>query len=96
MNVEQYLLTKLAEEASEVAKMALKVQQFGMDEVVPGQPLTNRQRLHAELNDLNAAITMLNGDCDLGYVRDELAVSFKVSKVDKFMRYSIRLGKVQP
>lgn len=33
MNREQYLLGKLAEEGSEVAQMALKTQQFGLDDV---------------------------------------------------------------
>ena len=50
MNREQYLLGKLAEEGSEVAQMALKTQQFGLDEVYVDE--SNRQRLHGELNDL--------------------------------------------
>ena len=52
MNRLQYLLTKLAEEANEVGQIALKTQQFGVDEGMPGQPFTNAERTHQELNDL--------------------------------------------
>lgn len=47
----QYLLTKLAEEGSEVAQIALKTQQFGPHEVMPGQPLSNFQRCHHEIDE---------------------------------------------
>lgn len=96
MNGEQYLLIKLAEEANEVAQMALKTAQFGSEEVMPGQPLTNRQRLHAELNDLQAAIHMLNVDGGmLDYTPDQAAIDRKVQKVFKFWKYSISLGMVR-
>lgn len=52
MNHLQHYLTKLAEEGSEVAQIALKTQQFGADEVMPGQPLNNFERCHLELDDL--------------------------------------------
>jgi NTP pyrophosphatase (non-canonical NTP hydrolase) len=67
MNREQFLLTKLAEECAEVAQMALKTQQFGMNESKPGQLATNKDRLHAELNDLNAIVQMLNDEFGFDY-----------------------------
>lgn len=50
MNQLQHLLTKLAEEGAEVAQIALKTQQFGPNEVMPGQPLDNFERCHHELD----------------------------------------------
>lgn len=60
MNREQFLLTKLAEECNEVAQMALKCQQFGLEESKNGEFVTNRELLHAELNDIYASVEMLN------------------------------------
>ena len=60
MNHLQHYLTKLAEECSEVAQIALKTQQFGPGEVMPGQPLNNFERCHLELDDLWAMVEELN------------------------------------
>lgn len=92
MNREQYLLTKLAEEAVEVAQMALKTQQFGMLEVYKTED--NRTRLHAELNDLFAIIEMLNKECDFKFVMDQSQINTKITKVDHYYEYSKSLGKV--
>lgn len=94
MNREQYLLTKLAEECNEVAQMALKTQQFGFEESMPGQPYTNRERLIQELNDLYGILQMLNNEYRLMYIPDEQAVSDKMTKVNKYYGYSVDLGMV--
>lgn len=52
MKIDQYILTKIAEEASEVAQRALKAAQFGPDQIEPGQELTNAERLIEEVYDL--------------------------------------------
>ena len=58
---EQYLLGKIAEEASEVAKAALKAQQFGFDSAHPDAPdESNLALLRAELNDLLGVTLMLD------------------------------------
>lgn len=93
MNLNQYLLTKLAEEASEVTKIALKTQQFGFDEICPGKLATNAQRIHQELDDLQAAIEMLN-DIGLGYIPNPLAIKAKKEKVVYYLKYSVELGMV--
>jgi len=93
MNLNQYLLTKLAEEASEVAKISLKTQQFGFNEVCPGQRFTNAERLHQELDDLQAAIEMLN-DVGLGYIPNPVAIETKKDKVFHYLKYSVGLGMV--
>jgi len=52
MGPDQYFLSKIAEEANEVAKRALKAQQFGIYEVQQGQDFDNFERLVMEFHDL--------------------------------------------
>jgi len=59
MNRNEHLLVILAEECAEIAKETSKAIRFGMDEVMPGQALNNRQRILRELNDLWAVVEML-------------------------------------
>lgn len=96
MNKEQFLLTKLAEECNEVAQMALKTQQFGMDEVYIDK--SNKERLHDELTDLMAIIQMLNVEFNFNYYHNDsvqLKLEDKIKKVNKYLQYSVDLGKVQ-
>lgn len=97
MSNEQYLLTKLSEECNEVGQMASKCQQFGLDEVYDGDGniLTNRQRLHAEMNDLLGVIDMLNAEEDFDFVPDPIAHLHKRAKIAKYRQYSINLGFVE-
>lgn len=91
----QYLLTKLAEECSEVAQMALKSQQFGLEEKRAGQDLTNKERLHEELNDLNGIVRMLNREFGFGFVPSGIAATAKCEKVNKYYALSKKLGQVE-
>ena len=89
MTREQYYLTCLAEESVEVAQRADKAVRFGLEEVQPDQPLTNRQRLEQELGDLL-------GVCDmLGIEPDKKARSLKAAKVFRYAHYSSDLGMVE-
>ncbi len=90
----QFLLTKLAEECNEVAQMALKSQQFGLTEKRDVDGPDNKARLHAELNDLNAIVWMLNSEFGFGYLPNKKALLAKGSKVEKYLGYSILLGMV--
>ncbi len=93
MNLEQFLLTKLAEECSEVAQIALKSQQFGLDEVYGKIGVSNRQRVYDELNDLLGVVGLLN-EIGFGYSPDEEAMQAKKVKVREYLEYSRDLGKV--
>lgn len=93
MNKEQYLLTKLAEECNEVAQMALKTQQFGMDEVYIDK--SNKERLHEELTDLLGIVQMLNIEFGFNYIIDRNGIERKIEKVNKYLQYSVDLGKVR-
>ena len=95
MNRFQFLLTKLAEEASEVSKIALKTQQFGPSERMPGQDLTNVERTHQELNDLFAIVDMLNEEFGFEFSIDGRHIHDKKKKVNHFYEYSKSLGTVE-
>lgn len=95
MNAVQHALGKLAEEAAEVAKIALKAQQFGLNEIKPGSDQTNAERINEELNDVIASIEKLN-DLGLGFVPDMKKISAKQEKVLQYLSYSVELGMVDP
>lgn len=97
MTLEQYYLTKIAEEASELAQAALKASQFGLFEIIEGTNETNEQRITKELNDLLAVISELRY---IGYEEPVLMEDFglqleKINKVDKYLAYSQSLGLVE-
>jgi len=94
MNREQFLLTKLAEEASEVAQMALKTQQFGLDEKKDDEGPTNRERLNGEISDFQSIVAMLNTECNLNYTIDLEKMGQKFDRVNKYYNYSASLGNV--
>ena len=94
MNQLQHLLTKLAEEGSEVAQIALKTQQFGPSESMPGQTLNNFERCHHELDDLWAIVEMLNEQFGFEYSPSRERIEVKKLKVRKYLGYSIHLGLV--
>lgn len=91
----QYLLTKLAEECSEVSQMALKCQHFGLHEMQTGLTVTNKQRLHGEINDILGVISMLNTECGFEFKENPVAIIQKAEKVSKYREYSKSLGLVE-
>ncbi|WCM21387.1 hypothetical protein NDK50_08045 [Paraburkholderia bryophila] len=97
MTLTQYYLVKLAEEASEVAQIALKCAHFGVSEVQPGQSLTNAQRCYAELNDLLAMVHQLGkaSGGEFYFSQDGFAMANKIAKVDRYLAYSQSLGLVE-
>lgn len=95
MSHEQYLLIKLAEEASEVAQIALKTAQFGMLGKNPELAENNQQRIHGELNDLLAIVDGLNNNFNFGFKPNVLAKMAKIQKVYIYMGYSKQLGMVK-
>lgn len=95
MNHLQYYLTKLAEECSEVAQIALKTQQFGPDEVMPGQPFSNFERIHFELDDLWAMIEVLNDRFNFDYIPNPGQIDLKKKKVLKYLDFSMGRGMVE-
>lgn len=78
MNYQQYLLIKLAEEASEVAQMAIKCSLFGYDSVDPRENTgeTNAFKLFKELLDFSAVLSELE---------DSTEVDFEDLDADEYM-----------
>ena len=102
MNRLQLLLLKLGEECNEVGQIASKCSQFGFDEYYSGMTddrradgLSNRERLHLELNDVNAIIEMLNDEVYLNYRFDRKTVEAKKEKVNRYGEYAKSLGNVE-
>jgi len=94
MNRTDHLLDILAEECAEVAKRVSKALRFGLEEVQPGQALTNRQRIMAQVNDLYAALKMLGDDGVIDPNPDQVAVQAKIVQVEKFLVYSAECGRL--
>ncbi|MBX5130755.1 hypothetical protein HJB53_30155 [Rhizobium lentis] len=92
MNKREYLLTKFIEECLEAAQRATKILTFGADEVQPGQPFNNTERLNHEYNDLLASVELLAEDAGIELFRDVSLIVRKREKVEKFMEYSRQQG----
>lgn len=89
MNLTQYLLGKLAEEATEVAQMALKCQKFGLSDEFEGK--VNSERLRGELDDLNAILELLSRHKRFNYIPPPCQNSAH-KKVLKWAQYSADIG----
>ncbi|WP_186083635.1 hypothetical protein [Burkholderia gladioli] len=99
MTLEQYLLVKIGEEASEIAQMAAKCSHFGLTETEPGRTENNGQRMNRELNDLLAMVRTLQniaGRDRYSFAPDESQIMAKIAKVDHYLTYSRSLGLVEP
>lgn len=90
MNKQQYYLTKLAEEAAELAQIALKCAQFGMEEVNPNTIEKNYDALIKEWNDVIAcAMLVENEDNRFEFDINEDLVTAKLAKIEKYRKISI-------
>lgn len=91
MNRTEYLLIQAASECNEVAHRATKALHFGLNEVEPGQSLTNAQRIVEEFVDLLGVMSMLE---DQGLIQIPVgaelfsSIAAKKAKVEKFMRFA--------
>ena len=92
MNRMEHLLSIAAEEAVEVAQRATKALRFGLNEVQPGQELSNLERMRGELCDLLAAFEMVYDEAGQRFGIDLDAIAAKKAKVGKFLAYSRDLG----
>jgi hypothetical protein len=101
MTYEQFLLGKIAEEAAELSQIALKCQQFGLAEVMEGQPLTNAERMVREYWDLKTVLRMLDRETGLQAgpmnphgAEESAHMNGKVARVGKYLEKSVALGQV--
>ena len=96
MTKQEHLLTIAAEECVEVAQRLTKALRFGMEEVQPGQTLTNRERIYAEYYDLRAVLGMCGIDAWDDSLQAKNAEQEKVQKVEHFLAYAEQCGTVTP
>lgn len=94
MNRSEYLLTCLAEECAEVAQRVSKALRFGLDEIQPGQPLNNRERVGEELLDLVCVAAILRDERVLDWpaIVSVEETAAKRDKIERFMAISRREG----
>ena len=86
----------LAEEMMEAGQRAIKALRFGLDQVQPGQELSNTSRVRGEVLDVLAVCSMLRDEgielfnfasnSDMRHMRD------KVEQVERFMQISYDQG----
>lgn len=93
MTENEHLLLCLAEECDEVGQRVMKALRFGLDEVQPGQPLMNSERIVVELYDLIAVAKILHARRVIAepYPTAE-TIAEKEAKITKFMAISRREG----
>ncbi len=94
MTRDDHLLVRAMEECNELAHRISKALVFGLDEVQPGQPLTNRERIYGEYFDLRAVLGMAGIDAWANTNASKKAESEKVQKVEKYLAYSAEMGRV--
>lgn len=91
MNWQQYRLSKVAEEAAEVAKEAMKCQQFGMDSTYLGEPAWNG--LRQEFIDLMAVMAMVADPEPRGLIAcspvNQVVANQMEEKADKVCYYAM-------
>ena len=75
----------LQEECAEVIQAVSKISRFGLDNLKPGKPKTNREHLEEELGDLLAMIDILH---DMDIVSWENLDSAKAAKIEKLKKWS--------
>jgi hypothetical protein len=95
MDRNEHLLTIAAEECAEIAQRLTKALRFGIDEVQPGQTLSNRERLVQELADLQGALVMLEEAGLIVYPSPQnwrAMIYVKQEKIEKFLEYSKTVG----
>lgn len=97
MNIEEHLLTCLAEECAEVAKEVSKALRFGLEDRDPTNDAatTQRWRIRQELNDLFAVVEILEDANILHRGLDLVALAFKKQKVRRFLDYAREKGALR-
>lgn len=96
MNRQEYLLTSLAEEASEIVHSTTKALRFGLDEIQPGKTETNATRIISEIEDLMIIVEMLQIEGVLPY--DEYkaeSLAAKRAKIERYMEFARECGTLQ-
>lgn len=82
----------LQEECAEVIQAVSKISRFGLDNLKPGKPKTNREHLEEELGDLLAMVDIMLEQDIVSWGNLEVA---KKAKIEKLCKWSNIFEKVQ-
>lgn len=96
MNKEQYLLTCIAEEASEVVKDATKAIRFGLHDKNPTAYANNAANIVQELTELIALVEYAGkeGYIDITLLNNEETKKQKIKKYLKYAEYARQCGRL--
>jgi NTP pyrophosphatase (non-canonical NTP hydrolase) len=75
----------LQEECAEVIQAVSKISRFGLDNLKPGKPKTNREHLEEEIGDLLAMVDIL---LEKGIVSKTSLDSANKAKIEKLKKWS--------
>ena len=92
MNRKEHLLIIAMEECTEVGQRLSKALRFSLEEVQPGQELTNAERIEYEFNDLLAVIDMLRKEGHLTNTINPDMILAKKEKIEKYLLHSEENG----
>lgn len=90
MNLQQYLMSLLMEEASEVAQAANKCNRFTPDHIYADYGNSNLERLQIEITDLVTVLSLL--EKELGVTFDMTPSNDKVQRITNMMVHSRAMG----
>lgn len=88
---EKEVMDILQEECAEVIQAVSKVSRFGIDNVKPGKPKTNREHLEEELGDLLAMVDIMLEQGIVSCGNLEVAKKAKIEKLKKWSNIYITL-----
>jgi len=85
MNLKEHeVMNILSEECAEVIQAISKCHRFGIDNIKPGKPKTNREHLAEELGDLQAMIDLCIKFNLVGSEQISIAADNKIEKLKKW------------
>jgi len=74
----------LQEECAEVIQAVSKISRFGLDNLKPGKPKTNKEHLEEELGDVLAMVDILTRNGVIDTANIEVAAKAKIEKLKKW------------
>ena len=87
MNRIDLLLTHFSEECVETALRACKASRYGLDDIQPGQSLTNAQRIAEKLLGLITTVAILESEGVILMPRDEGVEKRKKAKAARILKH---------
>ena len=83
---EKEVMDILQEECAEVIQAVSKISRFGIDNIKPGKPKTNREHLEEELGDMLAMIDIMLELSVISLDNLEIAKKAKIEKLKKWSK----------